>query len=275
METLQNAANNAINAAGWATPNQVVVGLPASTELVKILNQKQTIVSISDRGTSRNVSRYPKNDTFDLPEPACPLSASVDDGVITFAGTSGAGINVLLFFGTPVRAAYLSPGATDTLETIATNAAAAINELAIAGVVATASGDGLSVTGSPQLQCNVGASNGSVAREVQRVARSLDLIVWASSPQQRFDLADILTEAIGTEDSRYFFLSDGTPLEVEQLMDGHIDSAQSSYSLWEHHIILAVEYGVLKTTPATKILAVSSATSIDGAVPITDVTGGP
>lgn len=273
-ETIQAFVANLINAAGVTNLGQVIVGNPTGPDLGEIIAQADeewqiTVLPLDD---ARDMTRYQLM-TFKLSSPSVPMSASVTGDTLTFAGAVIPGLNVHAFVGRLLRDAFYQTQSGDGLPQVAIGIQNAANALGIAGVSATASGDGVAITGSPLLRCNIGGQGLVEAKEVGRVCRSVQVSVWCPDPIIRWTLADIVLIGLGQGDSNDLPLSDGTPLRVFYENDMMRDKAQSSYSLYEHHIRLHAEYGIIKVLQGAQVESLEVQETVNGEGPFTTFGG--
>lgn len=273
-ETIQVYVAGLLNAAGITQKGQVVVGWPATPDLTQILGQagEQWQVSVWPCDDTKNTSRYEAT-SFKLASPNVPMTATVAGDILTFGGSVIAGLNVHTFVGRFLQDAFYQTTSLDTLGSVAVGVQNAINALSVSGVAAAASGDSTTITGSPLLRCNVGGAGLVSAKEVGRVSRSVQVSVWAPDPVIRWALADPIITGAGEADSTYLTLSDGTPMFVLYECDSMRDKAQSSYSLYEHHMRFHVEYGIIKYLQGTQVESVEITETLNGGTPVTFVGG--
>lgn len=258
MNTLSNAVSAAINNAGVTYPGITPdAGWPVVTELVKALSPGSNayFVAVFPLGSPKNVTRYSAYDRSLQIAPTVTLTATVASSVITFGGTVAAGYNVHTFVGNPLHDVAYKTVAGDTLSSIATNVAAAINAASVSGVTATPSGATVTVTGGKPI-CNVGGS-GSISREVGRRCAMFQVSVYAVNPTVRYAAGDAIASGIGGSNSHHLALSDGSDMFVNYQTDRLIDKNQSSYSCFEWHFTFECEYSQVQTVTATQIEGVT------------------
>ncbi len=248
-----------------APPAQVVAGWPYVNELVALLSQKEYILTVFPHPDGHQTSRYSPI-PFTIQDPFVSLVATVSltARTITFSGSAQTGINVHSFIGPLLQDAYYQTRPSDTLASTATAVAAAINALTISGVSASASGAMVTVTGSPYIICNVGSSQETMAVEVNRIQRTVQVSAWCPTPDLRFQVSDPILQSIGTTDVPVLKFSDGSPLRIQNngRIDYNTDESQSAYSLYEYHINFEVEYGILRYVRAASIGSLSNPVTI-------------
>lgn len=271
LESIRDAITAALNAAISAgnlasTPAQVVVGWPASTELVNIINQSEYQVSVFLLpGGKMIMDEAPQ--TFPVPGQSVPLMAAVSGNAITFSGSVVAGLNVHAFVGAPLSDAYYQTLSGDSLASVATAVKNRIITLSLPGISASVSGDVTTVTGSPYVSCNVGLSTVALQRECVYLQKSVQVSVWCSNPMVRYAVVEPILESIGTTDNSFLTLSDGMAMRIQNSGRGnwYNDKMQSAYSTYVEHIIFDVEFFVTKSLSGAQVESLEEETSINNA----------
>ena len=270
LETIQIQVANAIQAgitAGRisAPPAQVVVGWPTSTEVVNILSQGQYMVSVYPLPDGRQTSRYPLT-PFALPitDLNVTLTATISGNTLTFGGSVVSGLNIHTFVGVLLVDAYYQTIAGDTLATVATQVQDAINALAIPGVGASSSTNSVTISGSPNLICNIGSSGTIMGIEINRIQQSVQVSGWFPEPIIRYSVIEPIIENIGTMDIPFIPLSDGTPMRIQNSgrCNFNTDQSQSSYSMYEFHLNFEVEFGIIRLLVAAQVESVEQTTTV-------------
>lgn len=270
LETIRSAVTSALSAAATAgnisTTGQVVVGWPASTQLTEILANAQSQVSLYMLEGGKQDTRYPP-EWVSIAQPNVPLIATVSGGTVTFSGSVVAGLNIHTFVGNILQDAYYQTVLEDNLASVATHVASAINALAISGVTATPSGNGLSVTGSYSLACNIGASSVAIAREAHLWQRCVQISIWAPDPNTRYAMTDPILSSIGTIDNSFLTLSNGMTMRIYNSgrQSWNKDKLQLSYSCYQAHYIFDVEYYSIAQTTSSQIESLEQDVSLNGA----------
>jgi hypothetical protein len=149
LETVRSAVKVALASAATAgnldAVAQVIVGWPTSTELDKILSQAQSQVSVYLLAGGKQDTRYAP-EYVSVSAPNVPLTAEVVDDTLTFSGSVIPGLNIHTFFGSPLVDAYFQTVTGDNLQSVATKTQNAINELAVQGISASATGASVKIT---------------------------------------------------------------------------------------------------------------------------------
>lgn len=252
LVALGQAVTSSINSAGITAPTQVYTGWPTAQELMPIINNGGYAVSVHALDGSKNITKYPK-DFQNYSAPPANLVATLSHNTITFSGVSDVSYNVYaMIYGQPYVAAYVQTSASQSLSSIATAVAGAINALALTGITASAAGAVVTLSGGQFSFCNVG-TNGLIAREVTRINRWLQVSVWAPDPVLRFAIQNAIMAGIGYAIDLFLNLPDGSKMFCRYMTDKMEDEHQVSYALFVHHIIFDAEYGVIEIDPATQI----------------------
>jgi hypothetical protein len=280
LETIQIAVANAIQTginAGRivAPPAQCVVGWPTTPELVMILSQGQYQVNIFPLPDGRQTSRYTPV-PFPIENPNVTLTATISGGTINFGGSVVTGLNIHTFVGALLRDAHYQTVPMDTLTTVAAGVKNAINALSLAGVSASSSTSSVSITGSPNVICNIGSSGTVMAVEVNRVQRGIQVTAWCPEPFLRYSVIEPIVENIGTTDFPFLKLSDGTPLRIQNSGrdNFNMDQSQSAYSCYEYHLNFEVEYGLIRLLTGAQVESVELITTINNEPSVTYYAGG-
>lgn len=236
----------------------VLIGYPTWTEGAKVWGQPVDpgFVTVDALPDARFVTRYrpefglvgPLTTGFSLLNPA-PTGAAFQATGQTVTGT-----NFHTFFsanGSLFDAQYTAI-VTDTPDTVATAIALSVMNEDVPGVACTASGDSIFITGGSIVQINIGGV-GQAHMEVARVARTIQVSVWVSSPYARFQIHDAITSTLGQVNQPWLTLADGGRALVRPRGEKFIDESQLSYNLYEVHLSYYVEYGVIQRAVATQI----------------------
>lgn len=282
IDAVRTACRSGIIASGLTVnPAQIVRGWPVGTELTKILSQPTVIkpyqVSVYQLPGAKQgeVALATAPRTVQAPAPST-LTAAVSDNVVTFGGAPQAGANVHVFLDEPQADAFYQVTAADTLASIATALAAAINEVNFLGVTAMASGDAVTISGASSIAANVGSpTTMSVALlEAQRIECNLQVCVWANDPLLRVQVRDAIVQNVGTRDIPSLPLGDGSLMMCAYATDKMIDKSQSSYNLYQHNIVFKCSWGENRIVKATQIAAVKSIINQNDDPAVTQYIGG-
>ncbi len=299
LETIKNAVGVAVAVAAIPNKVQVFAGQPIGPELTKILaqNDAEAVVTVMPMPGAQNTARYERK-FFQTSAPNTALSAQISPlNVITFAGTVaqnlaedvaiggedatggedvaiGGFYNVhTLLAGYPAYDAYVQATPSMSMAGLATAVAAAITALGLSGVTASASGQQVTVIGANVKYCNVGSA-GTIAREISRVMRRIQVSVYSSDPFTRFAVGDAIYQSIGDAISLFLTLNNGSQLYCRYASDALDETSQNEYTLYVHHFIFDCEYGIIQTATATQIGAVTLGDTIANFQPQTAIFGG-
>lgn len=245
---------------------RIYVGNPLVPELVKILAEPPGTwqISVFPLGPAKDETAFsPYDQPLFIPGPTPSVAASVASGVITFSGSVGTQpINVH----TVVDAdgdAYVQTTPNQSIDSVASAVAAAINALDLPGVSASASGAAVTTEGISDLRCNIGGTGSTIAYEVGRYSRSIVATVWANDPYARELLADAIVARVGTAFTRFLSFPDGSQFYLENTNGGaYDDDSQSSYSAYVARINFTVQYGILFTSAVSVLGAVKNETTV-------------
>ncbi len=297
LETLKASIGAAITNANIPNKGQVFVGQPVGPEITKILSQNDAeyyIAIFPVPRSSTNTTRYPKNFQQIAAAPNGLIATVSPINVVTFTGTltptlaedvSGgedavggedvaiSGVyNVYVFLaGYPGVAGYVQTTSGMTLAGLAAAMAVSINGLGLSGVNAAAVGAAMTVTGANVKYANVGSS-GSIAREIARVHRFLEVSIFCSDPIVRLTVGDAIYLAIGDAISLFQTMSNGSQMFCRYSSDALDESSQNEYTLYVQHFVFEVEYGIVQVAPAWQIEAVTE--TIANFPPATAILGG-
>jgi hypothetical protein len=261
------AAINGASPAAVTEPGQVIVGDPLAPELVEILAQGpgQWQVSLFPFEKGKNNTRFRPRRTYT--QPVVHLTCAAVEGVVTFAGSVDAGLNVHVVIDNKYDARIQTTSGM-SLATVATAIVAAINALEAPGITSSASGATATVVGAHTVVCNV-AGVGSSIREVARIGRNVRMSVWASDPDTVSAIEGAVLTQLGVDVKPKLTLPDGSLMWVRYAGDLWNDDSQSSYSLYVSHHLFWCEYGVMQIEPAYQIGAVEFISTVNNNAPVT------
>lgn len=267
LTTIGNAVATATNAAGITQGAQTFKGWPTSTQLVDLLAQVNInyVVSIYPM-PARNATRWLDQDAYYVPPDVTLVASVTDSQTLNFALTGGTTMvnayNVHSFIKGVNADILVQPATTDGVDNVATEVAAAVNALAVAGLSAAASGANVVLTGGQWQFCNVGGT-GLYNYEGTRIARPVQVSIWTTGdtattidPDRSLRLAvyDAIVGLMGTKGTHFYTdPTDGTPIFLLYGGDDLDDESQSSYNLYVARILFEMEYSVNASLPATQV----------------------
>lgn len=264
---------------------QVYVGWPTTTKIVEAIQQDGSPVHVTiwPHAGHKTTRYHPTTSLFSATNPTF-TAAVVQSGLtatITFAGlVSAANVHTVI---NNLGDAYLLSAAGQTLNALAISVAAQINALHLSGVTATSSGPAVTVTGVDNLYCNIGAS-GLLIRETGRVARQIQVTVWAPTANDVSDPALCLRDAAGQQilaalgGTDRVFLTDDLGLAVMcqyNGMDRWDDGEQLKYSIFRWDLFFDCEHAITQIVPMTPVGAIEFSTQTNTNPPSTALYGGP
>jgi hypothetical protein len=269
----------ALNATGITNPaNQVGIGWPFGTSASEILGQNQaqiTIYPLSSAAQNRTSRKPSLQVTANNPQPLIASITTINDAFnIIFSGSVIAGLNIHTLIepglggfvqrpaGLDTLDAYYQTTAEDDLFAVAANVGAALSAIA-EGWSVNWVGKVVTVTpnpGSPpirELQVNIGTTS-TMAQEARRTMVPVQISVWAANSDDRNSMSGQIENALGLATEPFLYTPDGSAVWV-RLRGGPswVELSQSSYSLYEAHLIFECEYPTLQTFVGTQVEAIS------------------
>jgi hypothetical protein len=207
---------------------------------------------------ARSTTRFSPHDGPIFVPPSTTLTAAIAGGVITFGGSVGTIPTHVHTIVNGQADARVDCTTNQSLTSVATAVAAAVNALGLSGVSATASGPNVSLSGVFQFNCNVVGSGGTISYEVARIERSVQVTLWASEPVTRSLIADAIVTNVGTTLAPYLLLPDNSGLRCLNDGDSLDDNSQAESSVYIAHILLDVEYGINQISAVSQLGAVQN-----------------
>lgn len=258
---VENALVSAIFAAvypnGTAQPSavpgtgfKIYAGWPQAAGLDADLRAGVVNVSVYPRpSVERNTTRFGAEWKSQI-QAAPKVTLAVAGNQVTVGGTIQAGDVATIKMGG--RAAYsVGVQANSTLAGIASALAALVSAL----FPASSSGVVITISTGAAIAVAVGGL-GTAWRELRRQRKSYQVIVWASTPDQRAQAAPIIDKAFAQiELSGFLTLPDGSAARLEYEMTRENDAPQKEL-LYRRDLFYSVEYPTTDTMPATSITAV-------------------
>lgn len=280
-QAIADATLSLLNGSGVTNPPfQCGVGWPFGNALSEIVGQGQAQVTVFPQAeASRTVTnRKPVWRVISEPEPTLFANVTATDTTATILlygyPTVGNNLHTLLTF-TPSGSFIVNPGQAveydafyqvqggDTLEDVVAGVAAAIEALGLA-ITVNAAGETITIAplvDSPTIrscQVNIGG-NSTMAQEVARVMMPVQVSVWAADGPTRNSMSKQIEGGlcIGIQpQDNFLYASDGSAIRVRKRGSPRwVDQSQSSYSLYEAHVIYECEYPVLQIARGTQVEA--------------------
>ena len=206
-------------------------------------------------GSAKLTTRYP--DHWRVVDPVLPsLSASVADGVATFAGTPAPGQVAALLVDGRAGVHRTAPG-----DTLAGIAAALATELQTLGVVAAASGASVAVTGARSVVARVVADQ-VATREPRRQLQHFAVTCWCADPATRDAIGSAIDAALSGID--FVALDDkssGRLLFVASVTSDRWEDAE----LYRRELTYSVDYATTITETQPSMIVGGTQISPDGA----------
>lgn len=228
----------------------VYPGWPSATQLEQALDSGHAHVTVFPSDSERNTTRYSpyEEEELSIPEPTISGQVSGSDS-FTLSGTAEPAQNVavvLTWLG-GVSSFVHRVSESDTLGSIASSLAASITA---GGLPASASGATVTLTGATEITLRVGVV-GKIQTEVRRQERLMQVMLWASSVEQRSRIGRILDKAIA--EVQFLNLSDGSGARLIYHGSPFIDRFQKE-NCFRRDWRLTTEYGTTVTTEAPSIV---------------------
>lgn len=208
-------------------------GWPLPAQLDADIKANRARVTVYARGDGRNTTRYPVV-WQETQAAAQTLTLSHTDTTVTLGGTVSTP-QVVVVNG---QAYAVQP--TDTLDSIAAGVAALIPGASSAGPVVSCP------TGIKQAAL---AATGTVSKETRRQTETLQVTVWAESPQARGLVAKAVDTAL-SELSR--FDVDGASVRLFWRSAINIDRSENAL-IYRRDILYSIEYPTVVSQVATQI----------------------
>lgn len=254
QNTLGQAIADAINASGFISPvGQGFMGYPTVENLTDVLHAGQYMYSVyphEGMGAKPMGKWHPE--FMQVTPVVNTLTVAASGNTLTFGGAAMPNINIHTLFDFPERLAYYRTTPADTVQTVATAVAGAINAIGLLGVNAQANGATVTVTGVTDLHCNLSGTT-QVAQEVNRLSRRIQVNTWCPNPAIRDTLDEIITSNVGSLVNSRYAMGDGTSVWIRYVPAAWDDYRESSDFMYGGIYLFDCEYSVLQYSSATQI----------------------
>lgn len=229
---------------------RIYPGWPTSNRLDDDLAAGIAHVSIFPRPEERNTTRYSeRSHTVEAAVTTLVLSSAVVAGkyVVTVSGTVSVPQNVALRINGKFYVYGVEQG--DTLEDIAT----ALADLVAEDIPDTSvSGTALPIGPAGRLQAARVGGVGTVAKELRRQERMIQIVIWAHDPAVRDAIAGAVdVELAGT---RFLEMPDGFGARLTYKNSPVIDALQKA-ALYRRDLNYLVEYATTKSKQRAAVIA--------------------
>lgn len=235
-------------------PVVVYPGWPQPAQLDKDIAAKKVNVSVWARGDGSNTTRFRSQAWQETVAPTATLTLETAGDTVTLGGIVSAPQVVA------VNGQAYAVQATDTLESIVTALAALLPGSSNAGTVLTCPGG---------IRHAAIAANGTVARVVRSQTDTVQIIVWAPTPDLRAKVASAIDSALAEE--RSLLMPDHSCARVMYQSTRSTDESANAL-IYRRDILFRVEYdttvSAVATQIATPVLAVAPISAVDTAVNI-------
>jgi len=235
-------------------PVVVYPGWPQPAQLDKDIAAKKVNVSIWARGDGSNTTRFPSRTWQEASAPVATLTLQTTESTVTLGGTVSAPQVVA------VNGQAYAVTATDTLESIMS---------ALADMMPGSSSAGAVLTCPEGVRHAAIAADGTVARIVRTQTDTIQLIVWAPTPDLRSKVASAIDSALAEEGS--LLMPDHSCARVMYQSTRSTDESANAL-IYRRDILFRVEYdttvSAVATQIATPVLAVAPISAVDTTVNI-------
>ncbi|MBO9539678.1 hypothetical protein J7643_03700 [bacterium] len=228
----------------------VYPGWPTQANLQDVVGKGiQSHVSVYALPGERNTTRFAQAMAIER-APVVSLTASTGPGVVSFGGTVSGDHNVAVRMDRASPIVYGVPAGT-TLANAALGVADAINGAMIPGIVASANGAVVTVSGSPapRLDVIIGGT-GSLIRLLRQQEKHFMVTVWAPGPDVRETLAEAIDDRLGTMDR--LPLSD-FPGRI-RYQSTYEEEPQDRLQVFRRSLTYSVEWARTVKLPATQVI---------------------
>lgn len=247
---------------------EVAFGWPTEKFLQDVARVGGAGIAIYDRGISRKTTRwmpFPAMETAGASSILVALSGSFllagRTQTITLSGgvSINDGVGLRAAIGGAVSGATAVAGSTDTLDTMATALAAAINANATlaAWMSASASGAVVTLTGISAIPITLSVAKGNITTqlvEYGRINRQLQLLIWTRTQADRETLAEAILSDFARVEAQFGFVgADGTWARICVAGDVFFDKDVLK-DLYRRDILIDTEYGLLTSQTAYQVL---------------------
>ncbi|EXF95798.1 hypothetical protein HK44_020640 [Pseudomonas fluorescens HK44] len=222
-------------------PIKVYPGWPIPKTLEADLAAGKVHVSVYAAGRDKKTTRYLGKSWITLSAPVHTVAMTVAGSVVTLSGTVSKQ-NLLISLNGISYVYAMQP--SDTLTTAAAGLASLVPGASSAGPVVT-------LTGAHSVFTRVGGF-GAAIKETKRQAQSVQVTVWASTPNAR----DLVESAIDStlSDSNNIAFPDGSVGIIEysgRLMDDKLQKA----NLYRMDLFYLIDYATTQTQQAAEVIA--------------------
>lgn len=222
-------------------PVRVYPGWPVPSVLEDDLKAGWAHISVYPHGKDRKTTRYLGRGWEPLTNPVHTVVMTVAGSVVTLSGTISK--QNLLINLNGVNYVYAMQLA-DTLTTAATALASMVPGASSVGPVIT-------ITGAHSLVARVGGF-GTAFKETKRQEQSVQIIIWANSPETRAAVADPIDSALS--DGNNIAFTDGSAGIITSSGSLMTDQLQKA-DLYRMDLFYTIDYATTQTLQATEIIA--------------------
>lgn len=231
--------------AGWPQASQLDTDMAAFATGVGRLH-----VTIFPTNTERNTTRY-STDFQEVTANPATLTITTAGQTVTLGGTVSTPQNVALIINDLPYSYKVQAG--DTLDSIAASVAALISGATSAGAVIT-----IPVTGRIA-SARIGSS-GTIARVTRNQQRTMQITVWADTPDHRSATASVIDSALSAMDFLPF--ADGGQGRLLYVAS-HVDDMTQKANVFRRDLLYSVDYATTVTADATEVIVTEENTALN------------
>jgi hypothetical protein len=229
---------------GIGTTCRVFRGWPIPGALNSDLAAGVVNISIApDTVPGRTTTRYAP--TWSMTVPSATLTATVNETVVTFAGTAGSGLAAGICINRQKVYVY-RPQPHDTPQLVAANLAVQIRK----DFIALLAGASIGVPGAQHLDARV-APDGIAMQEARRQQREIRVIAWCPTPSLRDVTSSIVDTFLAARS--FVLLDDGTVARLTYHGTQVFDQSQNAL-LYRRDLVYTAEYATMIALSAPSML---------------------
>lgn len=229
---------------GWPQSSQLDLDMAAFATGVGRLH-----VTVFPTNTEKNTTRY-FTDFQEVTTPAPTLTITVAGQAVTLAGTVSTPQNVALIINDLPYTYEVQVG--DTLTTIASALAALVSGATSAGAVVT-----IPVTG--RIAAARTGTVGTVARITRSQQRTIQITVWADTPDHRSATASAIDSALSA--MNFIVFPDGSQGRLVYVAS-HIDDMTQKANVFRRDLLYSVDFATTVTASATEVIVTEENTQL-------------
>jgi hypothetical protein len=252
---------------GTQTPAVAIgIGWPPVETLQGVGQGDGNLITVFDRNPARDSTRWMPFYTGNMVVPDASITTVLGvpqvaaghtttltvTGTPSFANGDAASLNV-----NGAGIVYITVS-NDTLNSFTAALAAAINTAFTGVVTASASANVITLTNVSSLSVNLTSltgAGGNILLEVERKARSVQVVVWANTMEQRETIAGLIESRFADLQSQFgYTFSDGTMARLTVHSDVNRDD-NLLQNVYRRDFVIGLDYGVTVADKVYSVLA--------------------